>query len=263
MIEMNLKRRNIYTLTSDLGIKDYYLSILKGQILQIDRECSIIDITSNIEKFNLSETAFIFKNAYHHFPEGTIHLVGVNSDDQDCVQFLVFEHKNHFFIGPDNGIFSLIFDEKPNQIFVVPYHKEDAFPMNNIIKVALNAILSNNNLSSLRPLTNEYKQRITLHPVTSSNMIRGTVIHIDHFENVIVNIHQTLFEQMANGRDFEIYYRRWNPITKIVHRYQDVAVGEVLAMFNSSGYLEIAVNMGQAATLLGLEIDNSIQIDFL
>ncbi len=257
-----LRTKNIITLTTDLGIKDYYASILKGQILKIEPNINIIDITHTIQDFNLGEGAFIFKNAYPHYPLGTIHFIAINTDRTDCEQYLVFEHKDQYFIGPDNGIFSLIFDELPTLMFSIPISKVDPFPLKKIISTSLGLILKDS-LESLGTPCSEIQKRITFHPVTGSSMIRGSVIHVDNFENVIVNIHRELFEQISSGRDFEIYYKRWNPITKISNKYQDAEIGEILALFNSSNYLEIAVNMGRAATLLGLEVDDSIQIDFL
>ncbi len=262
MTDKILTGKNIITLTTDLGNKDYYSSILKGQILQIDPSINIIDITHSIQDFNLGEGSFIFKNAYPNFPENTIHFLAINTDRTDCTHFLVFKHKNQYFIGPDNGIFSLIFDEIPELIFAIPYLTDEMFPLKSIISKALRAILTNDFLQLGQPVK-EFQKRIIFHPVTGNSMIRGSVIHIDGFENVIVNIHRELFEHIGENRDFEIYYKRWNPITKISNKYQDVPVGEIVAMFNSSNYLEIAVNMGKAATLLGLEIDDSIQIDFI
>lgn len=262
MTDKILRAKNIITLTTDLGIKDYYSSILKGQILNIDPTLNIIDITHNIQDYNLGEGAFIFKNAYPHYPPDTIHFIAINTDRDDCNRFLAFKNKGQFFIGPDNGIFSLIFAEMPEEVYCIPFKTEDSFPLKNIMAEGLKAIL-NDSLEKLGQTCTNIQKKITFHPVTGSAMIRGSVIHIDNFENVIVNIHRELFEQIGNGRPFEIYYKRWNPITSISNKYQDAAVGDILAFFNSSNYLEIAVNMGKAASLLGLEVDDSIQIDFL
>lgn len=258
-----MKRQQIITLTTDLGIKDYYTAILKAQLLHIDPSINIIDISHQVVDFNIGEAAFIFKNAYYHFPEGTIHFLGINIDRVDCSSFLVFHHHNQYFIGPDNGLFSLVFESVPEQLYRIPISDLEGFFMKDVLKSAVEAIL-NNTLTSIVPFSQDgFLRRIAFHPVTSNTMIRGTVIHIDAFENVIVNVHQTLFEQLIHDRDFEIYYKRWNPITKLSKNYRDVPVGEVLAFFNSSHYLEIAINMGKAASLLALEIEDTIQIDFV
>lgn len=257
-----MNKKTILTFTTDLGTKDYYNAILKGKALQLDREISIIDITHQLTQYNLIEAAFIFKNAYPHFPADTVHFVTMNSDRTDCKQFLTFKHRDQYFIGPDNGIFSLVFDEKPDLIHRIPYDRQDKFPLKKIIESGLSAIMSGDLTKLGEPVT-EYEKKIAIHPATSNSLIRGTVIHIDHFGNIIVNIHRELFEHIRQERKFEIYYKRWDPITEISYQYQDVAQGEILARFNSSDYLEISINMGKAADTLGLGIDDNIQIDFL
>jgi S-adenosylmethionine hydrolase len=105
-------------------------------------------------------------------------------------------------------------------------------------------------------------QRINLQPVITPNTIRGTVIHVDYFENAIVNIRSAVFEKVGAGRPFSLYFKRNDPITQLSRSYCDVPVGEPLCMFNSSGYLEIAVNLGRAATLLGLKAEDVVELVF-
>lgn len=253
----------VITLTSDLGYKDYYSSIIKGGMLSLNPNVQVIDITHSIGDFNIAEGAFVFKNAYQHFPPDTIHLLLVNTEITGCDQFLVFYHKNQYFIGPDNGIFSLVFESLPEDIYVQQIDWDQNFPIKDTCTKLVAHILSGKPLSELSKVTDSIQKRITLHPVVGQSLIRGSIVHIDGFENVIININRDLFEQVCDGRDFEIYYKRWEPITQLYKTYKDVGVGEILALFNSSNYLEIAVNMGKAATLLGLQIDDTIQVDFL
>ena len=106
-------------------------------------------------------------------------------------------------------------------------------------------------------------ERLTLHPVISTNMIRGSVIFIDRFENVVLNIKKGLFERTRNGRNFSLYFKRNEPITQLNEYYYDVPVGETLCLFNASDFLEIAINMGKASSLLGLKLDDTVEIRFL
>ncbi|MFM8373329.1 MAG: SAM hydroxide adenosyltransferase, partial [Bacteroidota bacterium] len=105
-------------------------------------------------------------------------------------------------------------------------------------------------------------ERISLQPVILSDRIRGTVIHIDHFDNVVVNIRRELFDEIVQGRPFSLYFKRNDPITALSGNYCDVAVGEQLCLFNTAGFLEIAINMGRAATLLGLKSDDTVEVVF-
>ena len=105
-------------------------------------------------------------------------------------------------------------------------------------------------------------QRITFQPVISPNRIRGAVIYIDQYENVISNISRELFERIGKNREFELYFKRHDPILKLSRNYFDVAVGETLCLINSAEYLELAINMGKASSMLGLKLEDTIQIDF-
>ena len=108
----------------------------------------------------------------------------------------------------------------------------------------------------------EVERRIALQPVISTAQIRGSVIYIDHYENVIVNVQEELFERVRNGRDFQLFFKRHDPIVCMSNHYHDVNIGETLCLFNEAGYLTIAINMGKAASLLGLKLDDMVQIDF-
>ena len=105
-------------------------------------------------------------------------------------------------------------------------------------------------------------QRISIQPVITPTRIRGTVIHVDNFENVVVNIRREVFESAVHGRPFSLYFKRNDPITQLSGNYCDVAEGEQLCLFNMAGYLEISVNMGRAATLFGLKVEDVVEVVF-
>ena len=111
-------------------------------------------------------------------------------------------------------------------------------------------------------LVDEIEERITFQPIMNPSLVKGTVVHIDNFENVIVNISKELFEKTGQKRKYKIYFKRFDPITKISTSYSDVQVGEMLCLFNSAGLLEIAINKGKAASLLGLTLEDGVHIDF-
>jgi len=222
----------------------------------------LVDINHSVTPYNISQAAFVFKNAYHWFPKGSLHIILVNLEDTGCHRLIAFQHLGHFFIVPDNGIYSLIFDELPKELFGLALHQEDRFSWIDPLTKFVGAFTRNTPFHEIAPSVVEPIQKTTLHPITNAQFIRGTIIHIDNFENVIVNIHRELFEKIRAGRNFGIHYKRWEPISQISACYQDVQVGEILANFNSSNYLEIAVNLGKAASLLGLHIDDTIQVDF-
>src|ERR1700744_4017265 len=106
----------IITLTTDLGDKDIYQAALKGSILKLLPEVKIIDITHSVAVFNVQQAAFILKNSFYYFPESTVHLIGIDTVYNTGTKYLAVRYKNHYFVGADNGIFSLMFDTDPDEM---------------------------------------------------------------------------------------------------------------------------------------------------
>ena len=252
----------ILTLTTDFGLKDYYAGMLKGSLLSAHQDFNIVDISHNIPNYDIVQAAFVLKNAYPTFPKGTIHLVSVNNFYNNQSAFLVIEQDGHFFIGADNGIFSLVFPEKIEKVVELNYQGTGTGEVNRVFAQAAAALVEGKKLEEIgRPL-DAIMERITFQPVVKSTQIVGSVIHVDNYENVITNITRELFEQVAKGRSFNLYFKRHDAITQLSWHYFDVPVGETLCLFNSAGYLEIAINLGKASSLLGLNIDDTVQIEF-
>lgn len=251
----------IVTFTTDFGMIDYYAGVVKGAILCQNPSINFIDLSHNIEAYNIVQGAYVLKNAYRSFPKKTIHIVSVNNFN-DNTAFIAIRYRDYYFIGPDNGLFSLVFEEMPTEIYYLPFHESGTFPLKNIYAKAVNHILSDKPFEQIGAKALRIKERITLQPVISQSQIKGSVIHIDNYENAIINIPRVLFEQIAQNRPFELYFKRYDPITEICQNYSETEAGETLCLFNSAGYLEIAVNLGKAASLHNLKIDDTIQIDF-
>ena len=102
----------IITLTTDLGSKDHYVASVKGRIYSLDSDVKIVDITNEVPPFDVNQACYSLENSFHHFPEGTVHIIGVHPSAYDQVRHLACYYRGHYFIGADNGIFSLLFQEK-------------------------------------------------------------------------------------------------------------------------------------------------------
>ena len=252
----------IVTLTSDFGQGDYYLPLIKGAILSENEQLQLVDITHQIASYDIVQAAFIFKNAWHSFPKGTIHLISVNDYYQEECCYLAIQHAGHYFIGPDNGVFTLIFDQAEIQGYQLETSGEHHFNLEGIYAKAIGHIANGKEFEKIGEPVAEMVQRITFQPVVQPSMIRGAVIHIDRFQNAILNINRELFERIGADRSFQLFFKRHDPILKLSRHYHDVPIGEVLCLFNSAGYLEIAINMGKAAELLSLRIEDAVQVDF-
>jgi len=254
----------IITLTSDWGTKDHYTAAVKCAILSRDPAITIVDISHTIGNFNLTETAFVLRNAFHHFPEGTIHIIAVNTEASVKHVHAVALYKGHYFIGADNGIFSLIFDEKPEKMIEISIPQDsDYFTFSSrdvFVKVAC-MIASGASIESTGSPMNDYNRLVAFKPVYEENIIRGVVTYIDSFDNCITNITEAAFKEIGKGRRFTVYFRT-DETDEIKKAYSDVPPGEIVTLFGTTGYLEVAINQGCASGLLGLQIADSVRIDF-
>jgi S-adenosylmethionine hydrolase len=114
----------IITLTSDWGQRDYFLGAVKGKILSLLPSASIIDISHGISPFNLKQASFIIRNSYPHYPQGTVHILSILTEKTEKVPHLAVKYEGQFFIGADNGIFSLIFDHDAEKIISISFSGE-------------------------------------------------------------------------------------------------------------------------------------------
>ncbi len=252
----------IVTLTTDFGLQDYFVPVLKGAILSRHKAVNIVDISHQIKHHDIVQAAFILKNTWSAFPEGTIHVVSVNNLGGERGRFLVFKYENHTFIGPDNGIFTLVFPKlSPANIIEIPFVGLNFEYVREALANAVGQLALNTPLESLGNPARDILQRITFQPVIAPSQIRGAVIYIDNYDNVVSNVTRDLFEKVGRGRPFQLYFKRHDPILGLSKHYNDVPIGETLCLFNSD-YLEVAINMGKAAELFGLKIEDTIQIDF-
>ncbi len=251
---------SIITLTTDFGLKDHYVSSVKGAILKQLPTASIIDISHQIEKYNIPETAFVLKNAYMNFPKGSVHIIGVKTEQSKQAPHVIVYSDGHYFIGSDNGIFYLLLENHIDRIIALP---EDAsiFPTRDIFVNAACHLISGKPVEELGTIKTELFQSIPFRAASIGDMIRGTAIYVDTYENVVTNISQSLFNQVGKGRPFKIDLKN-NEIGKISKSYNEVPEGEIIALFNSSGYLEIALNTAKASSLLYLKINDQITIQF-
>ncbi len=251
----------IVTLTTDFGLHDYYVPVIKGAMLHQQPDLNIVDISHNIKSHDIVQAAFVLRNTWHYFPDGTVHVVSVNNFGGEKRRFLVFQQDNHYFVGPDNGIFSLIFDTPPQYVYGISFDGLNFQHVRDCVAEAVGRIVRNEPLAEMGTFVEDMVQRITLQPVISKNQIRGAIIYVDNYENCVLNINKTLFERVGKNRPFNLYFKRHEPIKGLSQHYNDVPIGEILCLFNSD-FLEIAVNMGKASELLGLKVEDTVQIDF-
>ena len=273
----------IITLTTDFGYKDHFVGSIKGSIYKELTEAIIVDISHSISPFNIQECAYILKSSYNTFPKGSIHIVGVDAEKTLENQHIIALINGHYFIVANNGIISLITSEiKPEKVVEINIPAPSGLsPVIDVFtKIACHLARGGileivgkafNQLKELK----EFSPRIT----DDGNTIIGSVIYIDNYGNVITNIQKNLFDVYRKGRAFELNARN-KKITTIYNKYSDIinfeleinqrkGPGDILALFNSSTYIELAIyksdtnTVGGASTLLGLDYRDTITINFL
>ncbi|MCL6266205.1 SAM hydrolase/SAM-dependent halogenase family protein [Flagellimonas myxillae] len=274
----------IITLTTDFGHKDHFVGAIKGTILNNLPDVDIVDISHAISPFNIQECAYVLKNAYRSFPPGTVHIVGVDSELSPENQHIVVQVEDQYIISANNGVISLITSESnPEKVMEIdiPNINPSSFPVLNVFVEVACHIARGGKLevigkpfSDLKELR-EFEPRIT----NEGKSIVGNVIYIDNYGNVITNIQRSLFEAYRNGRDFEVIART-NKIKAIHNSYNGIinfqldrgqrkGPGDALALFNSAGYVELAIyksdlkTVGGASSLLGLGYRDTVTINFL
>jgi len=276
----------IITLTSDFGLKDYFVSSVKGAILKELADVTIVDISHNVNPYDLSEAAYVIRNSYDEFPKGTIHIIGVNALSTPFQKPICAFINGHYFVCADNGILSLICQnneaEEIYEVTAYPEGMESLFPMKNCF-VPIACHLARGGLPSiLGNKRNELRQLNELKPIyRDDKFIIGNVIYIDHFGNVVTNISRSFFEEIAKDRKYKILLRQKDfsitDINIIYEHYNEVvqdfskevqAFGRTLCLFNSANFLEVTlyksnpVISGGANKLMGLKKGDTITIEF-
>ncbi len=247
---------SLITLTTDIGQQDFLVGAIKGQLLQQTQGFSIVDISHSLSPFNYPQAAYVCRNAINNFATGTFHLVMVNLFDEKPDHLLLAQHNGNFIGCADNGLLTMILEEVPQKVVALALDKgqpKNTIYCTQVFAKAFTEINSGKKIEEVGDANISIQVKNPLRPMLGNNWIEGQIIFIDNFENVIVNISKDDFEEQRKGRSFKIVFKRDEVIERISDTYADVNEGEKLALFNSAGYLEIAINKGNAAGLFGLQ----------
>ncbi|MGK4568562.1 SAM hydrolase/SAM-dependent halogenase family protein [Flavobacterium sp. 3HN19-14] len=280
---------SIITLTTDYGLKDHFVGALKGKVFTEFPDAKIVDISHDIDPFNIAEASYMIGAAYMAFPKGTVHLIGVDAELNKENQHIAVQWNDHYFICADNGILSMLMQNvMPQKMVTINIHDRlniEATDLDVFVKVACH-LAKGGLLNVIGKEIKSIKQFTEIKPVIAAdqNSIKGYVIYIDHFGNLVTNISRKIFVETAKGRPYEVMLSQGakpgnkGNIKNIWPKYSDIAVsdkypvkyyeGDKLAIFNEAGFLEIAIfrsnpsSVGSAASLLGLTYRDVITINF-
>ena len=273
----------IITLTTDFGLKDHFAGAVKGAIYSELDDVRIVDISHSVSPFHITEAAYIIENAYKNFPKGTIHIIGIDSEQNPENQHIAVKLDGHYFICANNGIVSMITRNiVPEEMVEINIHDRittNFTVLDVFVKVACH-IARGGTLGVIGKPIKEIKEITGIMPVVNNDQkqIIGNIIYVDNYGNVVTNVTKKLFEEIGKGREFRITARTAN-FNKIYSRYSEAINfttekskreedGKKLALFNSSGYIELAIyksnssTVGSAATLFGLDYRDTVTINF-
>lgn len=261
----------LLTLTSDFGLADAYVAAMKGVILSIAPECRMVDISHGVAPQDVMGAAFVLRGAVPYFPEGTVHLAVVDPGVGSERRPIAARIDGQVFVGPDNGLFSLLLASgaEPEAVVVLdrPAYWRTAEPSRtfhgrDIFAPVAAHLAAGRTLDEVGSRAERLKRLHWVRPLADEQGLRGWVVHLDHFGNAVTNIPGALLAAHRDGRGTKCYVG--STILDGVHSaYSDVAEGEPLALVGSSGHLEISVNGGDAGRLLSIQKGSAVSIVFV
>ncbi|MTI33568.1 SAM hydrolase/SAM-dependent halogenase family protein [Xanthovirga aplysinae] len=252
----------LITFLSDYGSTDHYTAAVKAAILSIDSSMQIVDISHDIEPHNIAQGSYVLSSVYKDFPVGSIHLVALNSDSNLMEPPIAIKLDDHFFLGFDNGFFSLISENSPEMIIELSSTENSTFPGKNILAPAAAQLAKGKKLSDLGKEISSFKRMLPRYMKTTKSQLSGHVINVDHYGNLITNLDKRAFDKLKDERNFVVCFGKEESF-QIHQNYNDVDNGDCFVVFNSAGFLEIGINKGNATELLGLGFDSRVSIQFI
>lgn len=248
----------IITLTTDFGLQDYYVGALKGVMLNIAPDVRLVDISHDVPPQDIMAGAWVMQNAAPLYPKNTVHLVVVDPGVGTERKAIALKIEGHYFVGPDNGIFSLL--AKNNTFQAIHLTNKDYWrsaPSNTFhgrdIFAPVAAHLSTGvDLNELGEPIDELETYRWASPIADKDGLQGWILHVDKFGNLITNLSASIIDEVVEEKEVKIYVGN-TILTDIVTTFGSVVEGEPAAYIGSSGMLEIAINKGDAQEMLGIK----------
>jgi len=262
-------RRPVVGLLSDFGLKDPYVVEMKAVILSICKDAQIIDVSHEIEKFNVRMGAFVLASAVSYFPKGTVCVAVVDPDVGTRRRPIVVETKRSLLVGPDNGLLTLATEKEEikhvyeigNTAFMLPrvsktFHGRDVF-------APAAAYLATGRLpSEAGSKVDDYFIPKYAKPTIEDNALAGEVLHIDDFDNIITNVSEKNLNTINAKQDVPLLVKLERKVLRprYCSTYGEVDANELLAVIGGHGFLEIAVNRSNAASKLKARVGMNVRI---
>jgi len=265
-------KKPIIALLSDFGTKDPYVAEMKGVILNICPEAEIVDITHEIEKFNVKTGAFILASASRYFPENTIYVAVVDPGVGTERRAIIVQTAKALLVGPDNGLLMLAAQNQEikkvyeirNSSYTLPkisrtFHGRDIFAP------AAAYLAKGINPEEFGPEVTDYIIPKYGKPIVEEKSVKGEILHVDGFGNLITNISKEILERIRikEGDLLKVYFKDKVFKFRLCGAYGEVAKDEALAIIGSHDFLEFSVNLGNASKFFGLKVGDEFELEFL
>lgn len=250
--------RPIITLTTDFGTGDYFVGAMKGVILSINPDVTIVDITHNVLPHDVLDGALTIGQAYKYFPPKTIHVVVVDPGVGTTRRPLLVAGDQHYFIGPDNGVFSSVYDQSEAlhvwNVISEHYFRQpvsNTFHGRDIFAPVAAWLTKSWQTSAFGEVITDFARFAMPKAKVNGNTVKGVVLRVDHFGNLITNLTAADVPALAAADGKFIIKAGNGQVTKMALTFSQAAPGEAVGVIGSTGHLEIAMNKGSASKALG------------
>lgn len=261
-----MRQNPMLTLLSDFGDRDVYVGVMKGVIAQINPRLTVFDLTHQISPQNIAAARFCLMNAYPYFPDGTVHVAVVDPGVGGVRRAVAVEFANGFLVGPDNGIFSGVLTQSPanaaveltNPNYWRTPQPSRTFHGRDIFAPVAAYLASGVPLKQLGHLIDPATlvQLDIAECIPTETGVSGCIQYIDHFGNLVSNIP----ESYVQGKTWCI--KASGLTIPVGETYGDVYVGDAIALVGSHGWVEIAINSGNAQSQLQMQLQDAVEVQF-
>ena len=256
----------LITLTTDFGSSDHFVGTMKGVILGLAPRARIVDITHEIAPYDLNQAAFVLAQAWRWFPKGTIHVAVIDPGVGSARRPILVEAAGHRFVGPDNGVFSLIYNAAPHKVRVISNTKlmlkqvSRTFHGRDVFAPAAAHLAKGVASARFGKIIQDYVRSDAVTPVkVAPGRWAGSILKVDRFGNLITNLHIDQLPELRT-RPFSMSTGAQS-ICRLALTYADSEIGEIAVIVGSSGYLEISANQESAAQKLGCGAGAPVTLD--
>jgi hypothetical protein len=258
----------LITFTTDFGTADHFVGAMKGVILGIAPRVQMVDITHEIEPYSVNEAAFVIAQAWRYFPKRTVHVVVIDPGVGSARRPILVEAGGQFFIAPDNGVLSMIYDSSPHKARVISNPKvmnkviSRTFHGRDVFAPAAAHLVRGVAPAKFGKLIQDYVRSSTFQArQVSRNKYSGAILKVDRFGNLITNLHIDNFPGVKT-RPFELR-AGLERIHRLALTFAETAIGDLFVIVGSSGYLEIAANQSSAQKLIGCGAGAPVELEIL